>query len=127
MVGAFQAETGACAVTGVLAGLESRLSVAKHLTAVDAGAIEALRALARKIDAWDMIVRWALDDAEDEDRRPAVPQNDNVSISAFLKGCEQLGLTPTGRKALDVKGEVAKRGSLGDLQAAAAIRRKRSA
>ena len=109
------------------AALDRSLAAATHLTEVDAAAVKAARSLARKIDAWDVIVRWALDDAEDEDRRPAVPQNDNVSISAFLKGCEQLGLTPTGRKTLNVRGEVAKRGSLGDLQAAAATRRKRSA
>lgn len=77
---------------------------ASHLTAADAGAIEALRALARKIDAWDVIVEWALNDAaETKGARPAVPQNDNVSISAYLKYCDQLGLSPVGRKALGVK------------------------
>lgn len=77
---------------------------AAHLTDADAGAIEALRALARKIDAWDVIVEWALDDAAlTKGARPAVPQNDNVSISAYLKYCDQLGLSPVGRKALGVK------------------------
>ncbi|MFB7843622.1 hypothetical protein [Microbacterium sp. NPDC056052] len=77
---------------------------AAHLTDADAGAIEALRALARKIDAWDVIVDWALDDAaQAKGARPAVPQNDNVSISAYLKYCDQLGLSPVGRKALGVK------------------------
>lgn len=74
-----------------------------NLSAVDAGAVEALRALARKIDAWDQIVEWALDDAADKGGRPAVPANDNVSISAYLKYCDQLGLTPAGRKALGVR------------------------
>lgn len=75
-----------------------------HLTDADAGAVEALRALARKIDAWDVIVQWALEDAEQtKGARPAVPQNDNVSISAYLKYCDQLGLSPVGRKALGVK------------------------
>lgn len=74
---------------------------------VDAGAVEALRALARKIQAWDVIVNFALDDAADSNTRPAVPQNDNVSISAYLKYCDQLGLTPAGRKALGQKKEAA--------------------
>ncbi|MGO3649360.1 terminase small subunit [Agrococcus casei] len=74
-----------------------------HLTDLDAGAVEALRALARKIDAWDQIVEWAIEDAADGGGRPAVPQNDNVSISAYLKYCDQLGLSPAGRKALDLK------------------------
>lgn len=115
-------------MSDVLGSLEESIKAAAHLTDLDLGAVEALRALARKIDAWDVIADWALDDAADEDRRPAVPQNDNVSISAFLKGCEQLGLTPTGRKALDVKVEEGSGGTnLGNLQAAAARRRKRSA
>jgi len=73
---------------------------ATHLTDADLGAKEALLLLARKIDAWDVIVEWALEDASETDSRPKVPQNDNVSISAYLKGCEQLGLTPSGRAAL---------------------------
>lgn len=115
-------------MTDVVGATEESIKAAKHLTALDKGAIEALLALARKIDAWDQIVDWALDDArEDEGGRPKVPQNDNVSISAYLKGCEQLGLTPTGRKALDVKTEEAKRGSLSVLQDQASQRRSRSA
>ena len=77
---------------------------AKHLTDADEGAKQALIMLARKIDAWDIIVDWAVEEAFDPDSgrtgRPAVPLNDNVSISAYLKGCEQLGLTPSGRAAL---------------------------
>ena len=76
---------------------------AGQFTAVDAGALEALRALARKIQAWDVIVEFALDDATQSESRPSVPQNDNVSLSAYLKYCDQLGLTPAGRKALDMK------------------------
>ena len=76
---------------------------AGQFTAVDAGALEALRALARKIQAWDVIVEFALDDAPQSMSRPSVPQNDNVSLSAYLKYCDQLGLTPAGRKALDMK------------------------
>jgi hypothetical protein len=75
---------------------------AKTLTDADAGAVEALRLLARKIDAWDVIVQWALEDVTDEDGsgRPLVPANDNVSIPTYLKYAEQLGLTPNGRVKL---------------------------
>jgi hypothetical protein len=93
----------------LLDATEEAISAATHLTAMDSGAVEALRALARKIDAWDQIVEWALDDAGlKQGARPTVPQNDNVSLSAYLKYCDQLGLTPAGRKALDQK--VAKAG-----------------
>lgn len=82
---------------------EDAIKAAKHLTDMDQGAVEALRALARKIDAWDQVVEWALDDARAaEGKRPAVPQNDNVSISAYLKYCDQLGLSPAGRKSLEL-------------------------
>lgn len=85
---------------------EVAISAASHLADSDKGAIEAMRLLARKIDAWDQIVEWALEDVSGDDgkgKRPAVPQNDNVSISAYLKYCDQLGLTPAGRKAIDEK------------------------
>jgi len=88
---------------------------ASHLTDLDAGAVEAMRALARKIDAWDVIVQWAAEDASEG--RPLVPANDNVSISAYLKYCDQLGLSPAGRKLLDLKKERA----LGKLAAVRAI------
>jgi hypothetical protein len=89
---------------------EAAFAAADHLTAADAGSMAALLALARKIDAWDVIVEWALDDAAESQGRPTVPQNDNVSISAYLKGCEQLGLTPSGRAAL-VKAKPAEKGA----------------
>jgi hypothetical protein len=79
---------------------ESAFAAASHLTDIDMGAMSALLALARKIDAWDVIVEWAIEDASDSSARPAVPTSDNVSISAYLKGCEQLGLTPSGRAAI---------------------------
>ena len=77
---------------------------ATHLSEKDKGPMEALILLARKIDAWDQIVEWALDDAAESGGRPTVPQNDNVSISAYFKACDQLGLTPSGRKALGLAG-----------------------
>lgn len=56
--------------------------------------------LARKIDAWDVIVEWATEHADEHGGRPAVPQNDNVSISAFAKICDQLGITPVSTRAM---------------------------
>lgn len=90
-------------MTDLVQATEDAIAAASHLTDMDDGAVEALRALARKIDAWDQIVEWALDDARQaEGKRPSVPQNDNVSISAYLKYCDQLGLTPAGRKSLEL-------------------------
>lgn len=88
-----------------LIGATEKSINAARLDAVDSGAVEALRALARKIQAWDEIVEFALEDADQMDKRPAVPQNDNVSLSAYLKYCDQLGLSPAGRKALGLKKE----------------------
>lgn len=84
---------------------KASLEAATHLSDKDKGAVEALLLLARKIDAWDQIVAWALEDVEDvKGARPVVPQNDNVSISAYFKACDQLGLTPSGRKSLGLSG-----------------------
>lgn len=90
-------------MTDLVKATEEAIAAASHLVDSDQGAVEAMRALARKIDAWDEIVAWAIEDAAGQDgKRPSVPQNDNVSISAYLKYCDQLGLTPAGRKALDI-------------------------
>ena len=46
-----------------------------------------------------------------------VPQNDNVSISAYLKYCDQLGLSPAGRKSLEIdKGGESSGSKLGKLR-----------
>jgi hypothetical protein len=97
---------------------EQAVAAATHLGPMDAGSVEAMRLLARKIDAWDRIVEWALIDAEENGSRPMVPANDNVSLSAYLKYCDQLGLTPAGRKALMLKreGESAKAAKLTALR-----------
>lgn len=84
----------------LIAATEAAIEAASHLTPMDAAAVEAMRLLARKIDAWDTIVQWALEDAAADDSRPRVPQNDNVSISAYLKYADALGLTPAARGAL---------------------------
>lgn len=83
--------------------LDEAVAAAKHLGPLDAGAIAAARALADKIDAWDVIVEWALDDAnqEGDGARPKVPANDNTSLPTFLRYCDSLGLTPAGRTKLE--------------------------
>ena len=91
------ARTGAVTLEESLA---VSVSAAKHLTVADSAAVEAARALARKIDAWDVIVDWAVDDAAESESRPKVPQNDNVSLASFLKYCDALGLTPAARSAV---------------------------
>ncbi|WP_159083911.1 terminase small subunit [Nocardioides terrigena] len=105
-------------MTDLVKATEDAITAATHLVPSDMGAVEAMRALARKIDAWDQIVEWAIDDAASQDgKRPSVPQNDNVSISAYLKYCDQLGLTPAGRKALEIdKGGESGGSKLGKLR-----------
>lgn len=83
--------------SNIIESTERAIKAATHLTKKDAGAVEALRLLARKIAAWDTIVEWAIEDAARDERRPVVPANDNVSIPTYLKFCESLGLTPAGR------------------------------
>jgi len=98
---------------------EAAITAATHLTDMDKGAIEALRSLADKIDAWDTIVDWANDDAAGVDgKRPAVPANDNVSIPTYLKFAESLGLTPTGR----TRAQIEKGGSGGGTNALGKLR-----
>jgi len=83
-------------------GLESSIAVA-GLAKLDDAAVELARFLADKLDAWDTIVRWALDDVEGEKyQRPKVPANDNVTPSAYLKSLQSLGLTPEARGVLGV-------------------------
>jgi len=105
-------------VGSLVEATEAAIKAADHLTPADDGAVQALRLLARKIDAWDVIVSWALDDVADRDGgRPVVPANDNVSIPSYLKYCEQLGLTPQGRVKLPKKDEEKPSGKLGKLRA----------
>ena len=76
------------------AALDRALESATHLEALHAATVRAARDLARKIDAWSVIVGWALEDAAESNGRPAVPANDNVSLASFLKYMNDLGLTP---------------------------------
>ena len=72
------------------AARRDKLIYARH-----AGTIAAARALADKIDQWDVIVQWAVEDQESSGAsRPLIPANDNTSIPAFLKYMNDLGLTP---------------------------------
>lgn len=80
------------------------IAAAPHLTDPRyLGSLQALRMLAAKADQWQKIVDWAVEDLADQDgrKRPAVPQNDNVTLASYARLSEQLGLTPIGRKALD--------------------------
>ena len=81
----------------VRVGFEKALANARRQKIIFArheGTIAAARALADKIDQWDVIVQWAVEDKEDFGlMRPAVPQNDNTSLPTFLKYMDALGLT----------------------------------
>ncbi|AOT24296.1 HTH DNA binding domain protein [Propionibacterium phage B3] len=80
--------------------LDRALKNARHLRARDAAAVAVARSLARKIDAWDVIVDWALEDVAETGgkARPGVPQNDNVSAATLLKALQALGLVPPVEK-----------------------------
>lgn len=86
----------------VFESFQASVKAAGHIDAdgVDAGAVAAAGALARKIDEWDVIVEWAREDAAETESRPKVPANDNTSLPTFLRYCEALGLTPAARKAV---------------------------
>lgn len=67
-------------MASVLGALNEAVEAATHLGVSDAPAVEAARALARKIDS--------------------AVESDNVSIPTFLKYCDALGFTPVGRSKL---------------------------
>jgi len=87
-----------------------------QLNASDAGAVAALLALARKIDAQDEYFEALTESAAENNSRP--PSVDNVSLPTYLKYCDSLGLTPSGRERLTDKPS-APVGKLGRLQAIA--------
>ena len=87
----------------VLESLEASLAVATHLEPKHAATVGAARALAAKIDAWDTIVQWALEDAHDAQSRPMVPANDNTSLGTYARYLEQLGLTVPAAKSSPAK------------------------
>lgn len=88
---------------------EASLEAATHLTEMDAGAVQALRVLAAKIDQMMSETIESMDDLK--------AKFDNVTIPTYLKYCESLGLTPAGREKLALKkDEGSKRGKLVSLQ-----------
>ncbi|WP_461371885.1 terminase small subunit [Candidatus Darwinibacter acetoxidans] len=84
-------------------GFEKALKNARRQKIIYArheGTIAAARALADKIDQWDVIVQWAVEDKEALGlQRPVVPQNDNTSLPTFLKYMDALGLTVAADRA----------------------------
>jgi hypothetical protein len=87
--------SGGCPVGAVLEATEQSLGAATHLTDMDAGAVQALRVLAAKIDALSAETVESMEDLK--------AKFDNVTIPTYLKYCESLGLTPAGRDRLNVK------------------------
>jgi hypothetical protein len=79
----------------LLDATEASVRAATHLTDMDAGAVEAIRALAVKIDVMDEYFDALASDHAERRLRP--PSQDNVSIPTYLKYAEALGLTPSGR------------------------------
>ena len=86
----------------VLEATEASIKAATHLGLLDAGAVEVLRHLARTIDGIG-----DEDDDLDDDPRVKPKSLDNVTIPTYLKACDALGLTPSGRVRLDEKNESA--------------------
>lgn len=93
------------AVCGRLAALDlvaaTQRSVARaredrQLTERDEAAVAALLQLARRIDLADRYFEDLAELHAERNLRP--PSQDNVSLPTFLKYCEALGLTPSGRK-----------------------------
>jgi hypothetical protein len=105
-------------VSGSLAEETDRAIAAADLSDSDAGAVEAIRILARKIDAEaelrEAYIAWQRDRGEE---RPKPLQLDNVSIPAYLKYAESLGLTPAGRSRLIEKRKETAGGSLAQRRA----------
>jgi hypothetical protein len=73
------------------------------ITAMDEGAVAVLMMMAERLDDPD----WPVIDN----------RFDNVTQSVYLKACDQLGLTPSGRKVLDARKEADKGGKLAQLRA----------
>lgn len=70
----------------ILAATEQAIDAAEHLTAMDGGAVEVLRDLARTIDGM-------------AERDPEAPL-DNVTVPTYLRYAAELGLTPLSRLKL---------------------------
>lgn len=73
------------------------------ITAMDEGVVAVLLQMAERLDHED----WPVIDGK----------LDNVTQPTYLRACEALGLTPSGRKALDAKKEAGQGGKLAQLRA----------
>lgn len=110
----------------IVEATEKALGAARHLTDMDAGAVAVLRELAREIDVRDELRELALTYAAENKTRP--PGIDNVTVPTYLKYCDALGMTPGGRKALELKEEArGKLAAVRDLRERRAPTKKRSA
>ena len=79
----------------LVSATEKSIAAADHLTVRDAGAVQALRGLAARIEVVDEYMAELYRD----DPRGAPPKVDNVSVPTYLKYCGALGLTPAARLA----------------------------
>jgi hypothetical protein len=97
---------------------QKAIAAATHLTDLDAGTVEAALAVARKIDAWDVIVLMAQSDQDAMDRpgRPKVPEHDNTSFPTYLRYMDALKLTPASRGVEITESKA--RGKLATMRAA---------
>lgn len=104
----------------ITAGTEKAIAKAteeKRLGPMDAGAVAAIRVLARKIDEsearWDYCLRYAEWAVENGAPPPKPPPMDNVSIPVYLNYCNALGLAPAGRAGLPGPKEAGRATKLG--------------
>jgi hypothetical protein len=93
-------------VVSVVDETRASLDAASHLTAMDKGSVAMLLALAAAAD-------YLL---ENDGLSPA-GKFDNVTIPTYLRYARELGLTPAGRKDLELKKQEAPSGKLAQLRA----------
>lgn len=103
--------------TSAVEAFDMSVAAAQHLDERHLGAIVNARKLAWKVDHWQEIAERAIADADEHGGRPRVPQNDNVSPSAFAKACSDLGLTPIGLQKIEGARFPAKNDPKGDTDA----------
>jgi hypothetical protein len=109
---------------GVVEATEQSLAASLHLTEADAGAVAVLRELAKEIDSRDELRDLALRYAGEHNQKP--PGIDNVTVPTYLKFCDALGLTPAGRKSLELKEDTrGKLAAVRDLRTQPAPSKKR--
>lgn len=104
----------------ISAGTETAIAEAykeKRLGPMDAGAVAAIRVLARKIDEAEARWRYCLEFAqwakENGATPPKPPPMDTVSMPVYLNYCNALGLAPAGRAGLPGPKEAGRASKLG--------------